>query len=188
VTQKIICVRGTSGAGKSWTMRQVLARFPGEPTLWKDGKKIEGYSLSSLRPTFLLGKYDAANTGGADTFKDLDDVEEIIRRHHDHAETVLFEGIRVNGGHSQWIALANIYPADYRIIFLTTPLEVCIDNIMSRRAKIGNDKPLGNVRVGVEDHFRRNQRQWDHFRDRPGVTRCRLSSPEAVAQIVEWVS
>lgn len=179
----IINIRGTSGSGKSWVARQVMARFTATPVLWRDGKKLEGYRFSETA-AFLLGAY-VSNTGGADTFKDLVDVEEIVERHAELGH-VIFEGIRVNGGYERWINLVSRTRHEVRFVLLTTPLEECCSNVVKRRLIKGNDKPLGNARVGIEDHFKRLKRFKEICRDR-SFNFVERSSTEAVDIIEGWI-
>ena len=83
-----------------------MAKYPALITCTHKSGKIEGYKITTPRPCFVLGKYDEANTGGADTFKDMADVEEIIYRRYGEGQDIIFEGIRVHGAHTRWIEFA----------------------------------------------------------------------------------
>lgn len=188
----IINVRGGNASGKSWVMRQALARFPaGPPVMWTDGKKIEGYDLAAPAPTFLIGKYDEANTGGCDTFKDMDQVIEIVKRQHSAGKHVLFEGIRVHGAHQRWVDLgcSNFAPRTvYRFVILNTSIEQSQTNMLARRAAVNDPRPLSPATLdSIQDHYGRGLRQVRHFGDR-GLWVKRMSAEDAVARIVEWVS
>lgn len=184
---KIINIRGTHGAGKSWVVREVMSRLQGprEIVLRPEGKKVEGTLIDGR--VFVIGGYkEGVSTGGCDTIKSEDEIQEIVLRHAEAGENVLFEGIRVNGGHSRWIAQArDNRQHEFCVLILNTKVEQCMENIRRRRIAAGLD-PMNEDKVGiaVRDHWRRNQRQVTHFRQ-AGVKVEVLSSNEAVGRVLD---
>lgn len=186
---KIISIRGTHGSGKSWVAREVMKRH-GDPveTIYQSGsKKVAGYLFGSQKPhLFVAGGYkEGVSTGGCDTMKDIRYVEQLVLDQANAGHNVLYEGIRVGGGHSKWIDLAWANKQHkFLYVMLNTSLTQCWENIRNRRALAGlppaDEKKVG---VGVEDMYRRSRRQVDHFRH-AGFQVDLLSSEEAVIRII----
>ena len=184
----IINIRGSHGSGKSWVVRQVMATLPEPDTaLFPDGKHIEGYRWSAP-PLFVVGKYvPGVSTGGCDTIKEMDDIERIVITEANVEQHVLFEGIRVNGGHDRWIQAAwKNKQHDWQFFILNTSVETSIENI-NRRMEEAGKKPGAKARESVEDHWRRCQRQREHFR-RAGLKVEYLSPEAAVARTLELIN
>jgi hypothetical protein len=186
----IINIRGGNASSKSWVVRQIMAAYPPrEIIIWRDGKKIEGYYLNTAQPTFVVGRYDGPGTGGCDTFKDMEDIEEIVLRYGAVA-SVIFEGIRVHGGHNRWIEFAKTHfsKEDYHFLILNTTFEQCKINMLARRKAVGNEKPLTLTNIeGIQDYYNRGRRQLKHFRQ-AGLPVTDVSSVEAVEKILEWLA
>lgn len=184
----IINIRGGNASGKSWVVRNVIAPYARE-TMLTDGKKIEGYRVAAPQPLFVIGKYEEANTGGADTFKDMDEVVEIVKRRS--GTHVLFEGIRVHGAHQRWVDLgvSGFLPKEaYRFIVLSTTPAQSRAYMLARRAAVGDERPLSPATLeSIEDHYRRGRRQLRHF-TRAGLWVKEMASGEAVQQIREWIA
>jgi hypothetical protein len=184
---KIINIRGSHGSGKSWVVRQVMSQRSTSPVteMRPDGKKIEGYLWPDL---FVVGKYiDGISTGGADTFKDIEDIEELVLRRAASAVNVLFEGIRVTNGHDRWIQAAwKNKQHDWHFLILNTTVEQSMINIQARLDAAGKT-PRPNVLATVQDTWSRCQRQRDHF-CRAGLKMDYLSSVAAVERCLELLS
>ncbi len=144
---------------------------------------------SPSRRSSASGKYiDGVSTGGCDTFKDIEDIEEIVLRQAASGRNVLFEGIRVNGGHERWKEAAwKNKQHDWCFLILDTSIEQSMTNIRARREAAGVTRPMDKVFDSVTDHWRRCQRQREHFR-RAGLKVEYLSSPAAVARVQELLA
>jgi predicted kinase len=189
----IVNLRGPSGSGKSWVARQLLARYPPkEEVIWKDQVTVEGYRLSSPKPTFLVGEYNPRRiaSGGCDSFSNLPNpmelIEDIVLRQHKAGQVVIFEGIRVSAGHTRWIELAEAYPVDWRIIFLDTSLEECLENQRARRASAATTRSDNKLWITTEDHVTRMRRQKEHFAKEP-FSLYIIGASEALALITGWI-
>ena len=131
----------------------------------------------------MVGKYiNGISTGGADTIKDINDVERIVLEKADSGFNVLFEGIRVHAGHARWLEAARKYTQhSWHFLILNTTIDQSMTNIRARLAAAGKGEPGPLVRNSVEDHWSRGQRQRRHF----GL-RCEyLSSDAAVERTME---
>lgn len=185
---RIINIRGTNGAGKSWTVRQVMAAcgWVHAPVTWRNTVKVEGY-LCENPAVFVLGAYGARDTAGADTFKDLDDIEEIVHRCADAGHAVLFEGVRVSGGYARWVEAARSWGHEWHFIILDTPLEQAYAQVLARRAAAGNTRPADKLRETVADNYRRSRRQRYVFHE-AGLNFYTLPAADAVAKTLELLA
>lgn len=156
----ILTIRGTSGSGKSTLARRIMAHYPyGEPAWLPRRRQPLSYALKDVDPETnvqrrrtlrVLGHY-ASPTGGGDTLDGLDMISGLVQEAHDSGEDVLYEGLvvssdflRVEAMHRSGLPVA--------VIGLSTPLEVCIESVKSRRAAAGNDKELSTK--ATEDKHR----------------------------------
>lgn len=138
----IIQIRGTSGSGKTWVMREVMKRLPGmleRKPIYVEGRKQPLYYL--FEGVAVLGHYEAT-CGGCDNVGSARAVYDLIHKVYPACGTVLCEGLLLSEDTKWTKELAKEYPGALRVIFLTTPLEKCLSQIESRRKEAGNDKPL----------------------------------------------
>ena len=130
----ILRIAGTFGSGKTTAMRHFL-EYPSS-ILTSGENKIMGYKVDVPdlnTPAFVVGKYDNV-CGGTDSIKTQDDVAERILKAHNYGH-VLYEGALVSAsGLGGTVTGCDVYA------FLDTPLEVCIERVLGRRAAAGNDK------------------------------------------------
>ena len=137
----VVLIRGTSGSGKTWIAEQVIARCGGmefadaarlgdpseDPSTWKTGAYIW-----SDPPVTVMGRYDAT-CGGCDTLSwkgAADIVEAFVLDQVQKGQNVLLEGLMVS---SYGVERLKRIP-DLTVVYLTTPLEVCLDSVKARRA------------------------------------------------------
>lgn len=185
---KLIQIRGASGAGKSWCVRQILERFPPKEEYYgADGRRIEGLLLSSPAPTVVLGFYPSVGTGGADRLGGRETIMEIASRHLNQNRNVILEGLRISGSHSPWIDYMSIQKADYRFILLQTSTEQCLANVSQRREVVDNNRSVDYLRTGIADYNKRMERQFKHFRT-VGANVYQMTTTEAVMEITKWLS
>ena len=147
----IIQVRGTSGSGKTWAMKQLMAIAHWHygshlPCLWvpnhvEKRKKPLFYVSNpetSCPQTIIMGHY-ASPCGGCDTIGSAREIYELTKKlHQDYPNHhIIQEGLLLSED-VKWTSQMG----DVRSLFLTTPLEKCLEQIGSRRAAVGNEKPL----------------------------------------------
>lgn len=188
----VISLRGTSGAGKSWVMHQILSRFPNTYD-----SSLMGHIINDN--TFLIGPYLEKYNVGCDTigksFK-LDGIQSMalqtlqkskgllgdIGSNRPRFTHILFEGLIVSSIYGRWVKVAR--QCDFRWVFLNTPLDVCLANVNKRREERREDKELNpentiakhdTVRKQVEKARRDEMQVWN------------VSSNEAVELIAQWI-
>jgi shikimate kinase len=133
-------LRGTHGSGKSTIVQQLLNKHPSTPL--GPGKRPLGYEIrveGLLRPLYAVGPYATA-CGGCDAIQPYDTiwprVLEYAKKGH-----VIFEGALISVSVGS-IGLAMAARKDCVVLYLDTPIEVCLERIQARRAKKGDLRPL----------------------------------------------
>jgi energy-coupling factor transporter ATP-binding protein EcfA2 len=139
----LIYVHGTNGSGKSTLARAVLTAAGGltayVPThSGKQGKA--GYSVTP-REVVLLGAYVRA-CGGVDGFSPYAHIHQVlawISLANRGDASVFAEGL-ITPGVETCQTLASHFDRAVFVV-LNTPPDVCIANVLTRRARKGNTKP-----------------------------------------------
>ena len=142
MTTHIFNPRGTNGSGKTTIVRAVTSRL----TKYKDYTTRNGvfttiYASPSGTPVAVIGKYN--NTcGGCDTVKRVRDIVDAIAEVSEHAH-VIFEGLIVGTLQQLTKDIADACPNSvlHARALSTTPDE-CIERVLERRKRAGNDKPF----------------------------------------------
>lgn len=179
----IIQIRGTSGSGKSWTMKSLLGKLGPftEHFIKKRKQPLFYYNKSGV---VILGHY-ASPCGGCDTIGSAAAVATLIKELEEGVYTIIptviiCEGLLLSED-SKWTSQMK----DVRIIYLTTPVDQCVTQIIQRRAAVGNEKPLNESntrkRVSVIERSRKKLIE-------KGVHCVRCSSYQAPGIIERWVN
>jgi gluconate kinase len=196
----IVNIRGTSGSGKSWVIKQLIQRFPVTPY----DRERRGHVLNGN--TFVLGPYlDAVATQGTGVVNrklGQDEIQGIIRRgggldddrrsqddtcmavRHAGCPNTLFEGLLVSGIYGRYRNMARELP-DYRWVFLNTSLEQCIENIRARRRAAGKEGEFSTK--ATADKHRSVSSILEKARA-DGLQVWEVSSTEAVDLIEGWIA
>lgn len=184
----IINIRGTSGSGKSTIVRSLVETL--KPCVrvktldLPKRKQPTSYMLGSP-PVAVLGHYETA-CGGCDTLPGYDHIFSEVRCGADMCQHVVFEGLLVSEEVRRTIELHQAFPDQLRVIFLDTPIEVCLESIRARRLARGDERPLkeDNTRNRVETIRRSCQKLKN-----AGVQVWTTESRDAAADWVrEWLS
>ena len=150
---KVIGIRGTNGAGKSWVARQVMSHA--EPGFKTKHKLSNGVLLNVYDKFVIIGSYDRA-CGGCDTVKTPQLVWDTIVECAPHSN-VLFEGVIVGNVYEPTMLLHHRLleiGAEYIPVCLDVPLEHCIENVNSRRAieSKGEIEKTVNIETNYKKH------------------------------------
>lgn len=171
----IIQVRGTSGSGKTWVMRQVMKLYgPWEP-FYVVGRR-KPYFYTNQSDIAVLGHYESV-CGGCDNIGSSPEIYEAIQ--YCPAQVILCEGLLL-GEDFNWTTKME----EPRVIFLHTPIPKCLEQIEQRRAEAGKDKTFDRIKVQTRHN------SIDRCRERlesAGVECRRASSNQAVRIIQTWI-
>lgn len=177
----IIQIRGTSGSGKSTVMRKVMegvSSFTEEewhPEYSEGRKKPLYYRMGGL---VVLGHYESA-CGGCDTIGSAPQVFDLINSLNDGFQTILCEGLLLSEDTKWSSQMKNL-----RVVFLATPLDVCLRQIEGRRAEAGNEKPLNPANTANRvDVIERARVKLNAL----GVYCRRASASQAPGLILNWL-
>lgn len=174
----IVQVRGTSGSGKTTVIRRVLEQFPIEEKFYVKGRRQPLYYRLS-NGVALLGHYEST-CGGCDNVGSAKAVYDLVIQVSKDYDDVLCEGLLLSEDCKWTSQMDNPYP-----IFLTTPIDTCVDQLKSRRLEAGNTKPL------KEDNTRNRVARIESARRRlleNDVPCRRLSFNQAVDRILIWMN
>ena len=136
MTNKVISIRGSNGAGKTWVARKVMDRA--EHDFRKKMTLGNGVLINIYKDFVILGSYDRV-CGGCDTIKTPQMVWDAVVECAEFTN-VIYEGVIVGNVYEPTIILnerlktigAKIIP-----ISLNTPFEKCVANVNARRAVEG---------------------------------------------------
>jgi hypothetical protein len=178
VHKLVVQIRGTSGSGKTWQVMAALGYW--QPVMSPCGH-FPLYNLSENRVA-VIGVYGEVNRGcdrlgSAHTIYDL-----TCSLLDGQAEAILAEGLLLSND-VKWTA--QLQDFDLRVLFLSTPLDVCLRQLESRREQAGNKRPLNPmVTSNRVRHIKSARTRLQEF----GVW-CPMVSPgQAVREILEWLS
>lgn len=180
----MICqVRGTSGSGKSWVMREVMKGLGEYETQYITGRKQPfDYFFNGL--IYVLGHYESP-CGGCDTIGSAGKVYEVVKRFFegpDNARHVLCEGLLLSEDTKWTLQMPAI--SEVRVIFLNTDLDTCLAQIEKRRKAVGSEKPLNpkNTANRVATIERARVRLTE-----AGIYCRRASASQAPGLILDWL-
>lgn len=158
-------LRGTNGSGKTRVARHIIEESEAKVIL-RLGRKARAYKgFFGEVPIFILGSYESA-CGGCDTISHVQEVADLLRLFMTNDNelncfnvdsvpgVVFFEGLMISHmlgtvGECQ----AKLGKDKNILAFLDTPLDKCIEHVMTRRMLRKDDRPFDPKNV-VKDHPR----------------------------------
>lgn len=141
----IINIRGTSGSGKTHTVRSFMEHY-GPDSVVKDdkGKTVAHCVYMDMMPVYLIGSYENV-CGGCDSIATQDMACSLVR-HFSQFGHVIFEGLLMSHLYARYVALYKEMTQEYFVpfvfAFMDTPLELCLERVQQRRLDKGNTKPF----------------------------------------------
>ena len=138
----IISLRGTHGSGKSYLVRQVLAKYHATPESVDKRGRPQNYvmTLRNGARLYVVGSY-VNECGGCDSIQPYAEIWPRVTRLAKLGH-VLFEGALISNSYGNIGRDSEVYGAQFVFAFLDTPLAVCIQRIVARRQRRGNTKPF----------------------------------------------
>jgi hypothetical protein len=161
-------LRGTNGSGKTRVARYLLEESKAKPILHL-GRKVRAYKgeLDGY-PLFILGSYETA-CGGCDTIPSVQEVADLLRLFMTNSNEltcfdvseepgiVFFEGLMISHMLGTVGACQGKLGKDKNILaFLDTPLDKCIEHVMTRRMLRKDERAFDPKNV-IKDHPRVHQ-------------------------------
>jgi hypothetical protein len=144
----LINVRGTNGAGKTTVIRELMALCPHKLIYGVLGPRLpEAYLLMLPQPVYVLGPY-LIPCGGCDRIQPFALVPPLIEKYAQRGH-VVFEGLLMSTFYGEVGRLTEAH--DSVVMFLDTPLDVCIARVEARRAAAGNFRPF-NPKLLIEKY------------------------------------
>jgi hypothetical protein len=132
----VISIRGSNGAGKTWVARKGMDRAEG--TFKKKVNATNGVLVNVYKDFVILGSYDRV-CGGCDTVKTPQMVWDAVVECAQFSN-VIYEGVIVGNVYEPTILLSHrLKELDARLvpICLSTPFDQCVANVNARRAVEG---------------------------------------------------
>ena len=146
----IINIQGCSGSGKSTIAYAFLKKFPVVDEIRVKGK-VEAYRIvTRWGDLFIIGRYET-DCGGCDTISSQDEVCRLVRKYAKKGH-VIFEGLIVSYCYGRYSSLLRKLGPENVMVFLDTPLKVCISRVKRRRKRKGNTKPFNTTGTEAKWH------------------------------------
>jgi hypothetical protein len=171
----LINVRGTSGAGKTTVVRALMASCPHKPIYGALGLRLpEAYKLTLPHPVFVIGPY-LTPCGGCDRIVPFALIPQLIEKYAQQGH-VLFEGMLLS---TCFGVIGQLMETrDSVVMFLDTPLDVCIARVQARRRAAGNFRPF-NPKLLAQKHA-----IIARLKDKFGTRTMSVSDRDATAMIM----
>jgi len=142
----ILCLRGTSGSGKTTIARTFIEKYPTFFIKEHNSNKIWGYEVDMSKeglsaPLYVIGSY-ATTCGGCDGINTQKEIAEralsVYPRGH-----VLIEGLLLAHAGPKAITTTMLKETNaYVLGYVDTPLDVCLDRVQKRRIARGDLRPF----------------------------------------------
>lgn len=130
----VIVLRGTNGAGKSTIVREVMNDYERRETHERpDRRRPLGYWLTGhgLHSLYVPGHYEIAN-GGIDTLRSLEELRELATDACSRGFAVLFEGKNMQDKTVTTLA-TQLLDAEYlNFVHIDHPVDECIFSVRRR--------------------------------------------------------
>lgn len=182
---KIINIRGTSGSGKSYLARQVMAAYYQKNAIHKEGRKQPLYYEMTNKgdgpPLFVIGHYECA-CGGTDTISTGTEGIFNLVRDLSQKGNVFFEGLLIGVEVTRTAKLVEC--GEVHVIALDTPLQTCLDGINERRRARGKMEPVPPANT-TSKHSQVVRTMERLRKEAPGVITHSLSRDAALAKVKE---
>jgi hypothetical protein len=182
----ILQITGTSGAGKSYLIRQFMRAIEHDGVvrpLHIAGRKAPiGYDLEIGKLGYhVVGSYEDADTAGCDTIRNVGDIFDLVRKRHASYEAVLFEGLFVMNV-MRGKKLAEEFRRKMAVMQLMVPLSQCLASIDERRERRGQGRLLS--KDNTRGNYQRAENYSTHMRA-AGAQVIKVSREVALGKLLE---
>lgn len=172
----LVYVHGTNGSGKSTLARAVIAAAGGVDGNTLVAKHKKAILTHTARGLDLIGAYGTA-CGGVDGLNPYASIHDLVARTKGN---VFAEGL-ITPGVETCATLARNFEK-HLFIYLDTPIEQCLTNVMKRRKRKGNTKPFS-----PDNLYRKHAsaQSWVNRLEQAGLHVARLPYREAYLACLE---
>jgi hypothetical protein len=182
----IINIRGTNGSGKSTIVKTFLQRYPYTEIFGSIGaRKPEAYKVRLPGHwVYLIGPYQTPiPTGGIDAFAgrsgfSMEMLVETLEKYR-KLGNVVFEGAMLSTFHGAVGRWLEEHKDEAVVVFLNTPLDVCLQSIVDRTGPGSKSKLVADKIKSIESVRRRMSEL--------GIRTETLSRDDAFQKIVGWL-
>jgi hypothetical protein len=182
----IINIRGTSGSGKTHTVRKFMEYCGLETRLYMEDKVIAHMVHFDLMPVYFIGSYVNV-CGGCDSIPTQDMACSLVR-HFSQFGHVIFEGLLMSHLYARYAALyleLTEFGNPFIFAYMDTPLDLCIDRVKQRRLEKGNLKEFNPQ--NTISHYESTWSTETKFQA-VGIATCHINHRKnPVTQIIELI-
>ena len=175
-----INIRGTNGSGKTTIVKKFL-ELPKTELFGVLGiKRPEAYRVETGRkPLYVIGSYQAA-TGGVDALPlSSSEIVGLLAKYNKLGH-ILFEGVVISTYYGEVGLWLEAQKKDALVIYLDTPLEVCLESIVLRS---GETSRTANVKAKIASIESARKRMVE-----AGIPTLKLNRDEAFKKIKERIA
>ncbi|MBV5296647.1 MAG: hypothetical protein JZU64_00580 [Rhodoferax sp.] len=170
-SSRLVYVHGTNGSGKSTLARAVIAAAGGVTGVsCIVGAPKATWTHTGAAGVVLVGKYGNA-CGGVDGLAPYASIKDIVANNAGFGRSIMAEGLITPGVETCQHLADTVDEALF--IFLDVPVERCITNVLSRRARKGTTKDYDPANLLKK---RQSAESWEK----------RLSAAGLKTQILNW--
>ena len=174
----IIQIRGTSGSGKTWVVKEIMKEYDWEPHYVENRKRPLYYTSGDI---IVLGHYEI-DCGGCDTIGSAPKVFQTIQNLKVPYKVMITEGL-LWGEDVKWTVQLE---DTVRSLYLHTSLEDCLNNVKKRQGGIEPKDPNRVVRK-LSKRIQTISRTMPRLQS-VGVYCRRASSNQSVKIIRKWIN
>ncbi|HEY7248689.1 MAG TPA: DUF5131 family protein [Xanthobacteraceae bacterium] len=154
-TKKLVVnVRGTNGSGKSTVVRTLIRRYGATPlygALGRSNPEAYQFKIPTVAdPVFVIGPYEGT-TPGCDRIENTDVLLDLIKKYQQIGH-VIFEGMVVSTYYGKVGSSLERWRDRSLIVFLDTPVEVCIERVEARRS-VSRHRTTKPFETGLRQKF-----------------------------------
>ena len=164
----IINIRGTSGSGKTYTVKSFMEFYGPDSVIMLDEKRVAAHCVYyRMMPVYFIGSYRNV-CGGCDAIPTQDLACSLVRFFSQFGH-VVFEGLLMSHLYARYTALhKELVEAGEKFViaYMDTPLDLCIERVKQRRLEKGNTKELDPQ--NTISHYNSTLKTWGKF-EKDGV-------------------
>jgi len=176
----IVTIVGTSGAGKSTVVRQLIEAMPPGQLVRREQNQEIGRILNGT--IFIAGRYDEWDTAGCDTIKDVGFWYGLFAQKAREGYHVVFEGLFMMN-HTRGLDLVKTRIAPVHILHLQTTLDECKIAINARRLRRGQTE-FKRSWDNTKGHIKRAANYAGKLKD-IGATVHKVTREDALAKLMD---